>query len=49
MHDTFKAIENPYAVFKQLKQVSMDIRTDIQYPNQYRPEDNPGYKTKYRG
>ena len=49
MHDTFKGIANPYGIFKQLKQVSMDIRTDIQYPNQYRPEDNPGYKTKYKG
>jgi hypothetical protein len=49
MYDTFKAIDNPYGVFKQLKQVSMDIRSDIQYPNQYRPEDNPGYRTKYKG
>jgi hypothetical protein len=49
MHDTFKAIENPYSVFKQLKQVSMDIRSDLNYPNQYRPEENQGYKTKYRG
>jgi hypothetical protein len=49
MFDTFKAIENPYGVFKQLKQVSMDIRSDLNYPNQYRPEENHGYRTKYKG
>jgi hypothetical protein len=49
MYDTFKAIENPYGVFKQLKQVSMDIRSDLNYPNQYRPEENQGYRTKYKG
>ena len=43
-----KAIEDPYAVFKQLKQVSMDIRTDMNYPNQMRPDENPGYKTTYK-
>lgn len=46
--DIFKAIEDPYAVFKQLKQVSMDIRTDMNYPNQMRPDENPGYKTTYK-
>ena len=48
LYDTFKAIENPYAVFKQLKQVSMDIRSDLNYPNQLRPEENPGYNTTYK-
>ena len=46
--DVFKGIENPYAVFKQLKQVSMDIRSDLNYPNQLRPEENPGYNTTYK-
>jgi uncharacterized membrane protein YdbT with pleckstrin-like domain len=48
LYDTFKAIENPYAVFKQLKQVSMDIRSDLNYPNQLRQEENPGYNTTYK-
>jgi hypothetical protein len=46
--DIFKAIQDPYAVFKQLKQVSMDIRSDLNYPNQMRPDENPGYKTTYK-
>ena len=48
LYDVFKAIPEPYAVFKQLKQVSMDIRTDMNYPNQMRPDENPGYKTTYK-
>ncbi len=43
-----KHIEDPYEVFRQLKQVSLDIYTDQQYPNQYRPSENPGYRTTYK-
>jgi hypothetical protein len=34
-------------VFKMVKQTSVDIKTDYNYPNALRPETNPGYKTKY--
>jgi len=44
----FTAIHEPYEVFKQIKQVSVDIKTDWNYPNKLRPEDNPGYNTKYQ-
>jgi membrane protein YdbS with pleckstrin-like domain len=43
----FTAIQNPYEVYKQIKQVSVDIKTDWNYPNKLRPEENPGYNTKY--
>lgn len=42
------AITHPYDVFKQLKKISLDIKTDWNYPNQYRPTDNQGYSTKYK-
>lgn len=45
--DRFTAIENPYEVYKQLKQVSLDVKTDWNYPNALRPETNPGYGTSY--
>ncbi|MBP1757352.1 MAG: hypothetical protein H6Q62_208 [Firmicutes bacterium] len=49
---TFRAvlahIAEPYEVFKMLKQMSLDIKSDINYPNAMRPEENPGYNTKYR-
>lgn len=40
-------IQRPYEVFKALKEIAMDIKTDINYPNDYRPEKNPGYNTRY--
>jgi len=41
-------IPNPYEVFKFFKKVSHDVKTDISYPNKYRPSTNPGYNTKYK-
>lgn len=40
-------IQRPYDVFKALKEIVMDIKSDINYPNEYRPETNKGYKTRY--
>lgn len=47
IYDRWEAIANPYEVFKQLKKVSVDIKTDFNYPNALRPDTNPGYRTKY--
>ncbi|AEW00295.1 hypothetical protein A4D02_23490 [Niastella koreensis] len=46
-YDKWIAIENPYEVFKLVKQTAVDIKTDYNYPNALRPETNPGHKTKY--
>ncbi|MBU1125608.1 MAG: hypothetical protein KKC84_06260 [Candidatus Omnitrophica bacterium] len=45
--DDFIAVEKPYEVFKKLKTVMVDIKTDWNYPNKLRPDENPGYRTKY--
>jgi hypothetical protein len=47
VYDRWEAIPNPYDVFKQLKKTAVDIKTDFNYPNAFRPEKNPGYNTKY--
>jgi hypothetical protein len=47
LYDSWSAIENPYEVFKMVKQTSVNIKTDFNYPNALRPDTNPGYKTKY--
>jgi len=47
LYDKWEAIPDPYGVFKKVKQVSVDIKTDYNYPNALRPETNPGYNTKY--
>ena len=45
--DDFIAVVNPYEVFKKVKTVMVDVKTDWNYPNRLRPDDNPGYRTKY--
>ncbi len=45
---TLRNIEKPYNVFKFFKKVSHAVKTDIQYPNKYRPEKNPGYNIKVK-
>lgn len=45
----FCNVKDPYEVFKFFKKVSHDVKTDIQFPNKYRPADNPGYKTQVKG
>lgn len=44
---SLSGIENPYDVFKLLKQTYFDIKTDVEFPNKYRPITNPGYQTDY--
>lgn len=44
----FSAIENPYDIFKKIKSISVDVKTDWNYPNDLRPDENPGYQTQYK-
>lgn len=46
--DQFVSIANPYDVFKAIKGVEVDVKTDWNYPNAMRPATNPGYKTDYK-
>jgi len=46
--DNFMAVPDPYEVFKKVKEISVDIKTDWNYPNKLRPAENPGYQTEYR-
>jgi len=47
VYNEFVGITDPYGVYKKCEQVMVDIKTDWNYPNQLRPQDNPGYSTKY--
>ena len=40
-------IEDPYFITQKLQEIVIDIKTDVEFPNGLRPEENPGYKTKY--
>jgi membrane protein YdbS with pleckstrin-like domain len=49
IYDRFIGISDPYEVYKKIKQTTVDVKTDWNYPNANRPTDNPGYSTKYTG
>ncbi|MCQ2772939.1 MAG: PH domain-containing protein [Bacilli bacterium] len=42
-------IPNPYEYLSKLQKITLDIKADIYYPNDLRPEENHGYNTKYKG
>lgn len=46
---TFLDVENPYEIYGKLQKIVLDIQTDIEFPNAYRPDENLGYNTKYKG
>lgn len=43
------SISNYTEVYQMVKKLQKDIYSDIMYPNDLRPKENHGYKTKYRG
>jgi len=43
------SISNYAEVYQLVKKLQKDIYSDIMYPNDLRPQENHGYRTKYRG
>lgn len=41
-------ISDPYFIYQKLSKIANDIKSDIIYPNAYRPNENPGFKTSYK-
>ena len=46
---TISSITNYTEVYQMVKKLQKDIYSDIMYPNDLRPNENHGYKTKYGG
>lgn len=42
-------VHHPYEYSTKIQKIAQDIRSDMQYPNDLRPEENHGYNTKYKG
>ena len=40
-------IDNPYVYGSKIQEIINDMKSDMAFPNALRPEDNPGYNTKY--
>ena len=49
INQAFLDIENPQEIYSRLQKIVLDIQTDIEFPNALRPDENPGYNTKYKG
>ena len=43
------SIANYAEVYQLVKKLQKDIYSDIMYPNDLRPKENHGYRTKYKG
>lgn len=41
------SISDYQKVYSMVSKLQKDIHSDVQYPNAYRPDSNPGYNTKY--
>ena len=41
-------LEDAQSAYSRIQKTILDIQTDIEFPNAYRPEHNPGYNTDYR-
>ena len=51
-HDQSAVLMNivtPYFYLEKLQKITLDIKADIQYPNDLRPKENHGYDTEYKG
>lgn len=40
-------ITDPYFISSKLQGIASDIKSDVIFPNAYRPKENKGYRTKY--
>ena len=41
-------LENPYFILDRVQKIVLDLKTDVYFPNDLRPETNSGYNTKYK-
>ena len=42
-------VSDPYALVSKLQKIVNDIKADVYFPNELRPQENNGYQTKYLG
>jgi membrane protein YdbS with pleckstrin-like domain len=45
---SFQYLENSSQIYERVQRTVLDIQTDMEFPNAYRPGDNPGYGTDYK-
>lgn len=45
---SFQYLDNAGQVYERVQRTVLDMQTDMEFPNAYRPSDNPGYGTDYK-
>ena len=40
-------LEDAPGVYQRIQRIILDMQTDMEYPNAFRPAENPGYHTEY--
>ena len=45
---SFQYLEDASHIYARVQRTVLDMQTDMEFPNAYRPEENPGYKTDYK-
>lgn len=45
---TLEDIKHPVEYANKIQKIINDIKTDIEFPNKYRPDENPGFNTTYK-
>ena len=48
-HIVVEDINAPYIYADKIQKIVRDLKADMQFPNDLRPEENHGYNTKYKG
>lgn len=48
VYDRFVSIPDPYGVYRGIKGIEVDVKSDWNYPNELRPAVNPGYHSEYQ-
>ncbi len=44
----FEDLADAQEAYRRVQKVILDMQTDMEFPNAYRPQENPGYHTQYR-
>ena len=45
---SFQYLQDASRIYARIQRTVLDMQTDMEYPNAYRPDENPGYNTDYK-
>ena len=45
---SFQYLQDASRIYARIQRTVLDMQTDMEYPNAFRPDENPGYNTDYK-